>query len=427
MTLTSLVVIIAAVAWIGLRTTAGPTRLHWRSQEYWLALAMFGFSGVGMILGIAGQSDNPAVLGLRFGPLVAIAIVVTIGNLAKGAVIRPAGLLLAAFFLLTFAFSVTENQLLMPLTSLCVLLPAIIIPSRGYSSEALHAGLRDSIRVALVFLAILTLATPGQIIGICRSDKCSLWGLALGPLGTGNAFGMYLALAAGVAVVLARNRLTVLATVAASGLLVDASSGRAAMLSWSFAVAAAGIWRLTRSSRGKRLLSWFCAASASSVLIVGLGSWRPDDFTGRANLWIVARELFSSSPIFGYGPSFWVRQDRTSYVDSNYATHNLLWELLISAGFLGLVLIVLSLAMLLKNADSKMRGVTLVFTSSWLASCILEVTAAPGRLYLIPGALLLIYVYGQARPREGDFSEGSDTSRSLIHQPRGARNSRSHF
>ncbi|WP_211879528.1 O-antigen ligase family protein [Pseudarthrobacter albicanus] len=414
MNLTNIVFLGAAITWIALPMNVNHTSVMWKKPEYVMAFAMFGFSGIAMFLGITSSVGGDALLLIRFSPLIAAGIFVTIVNLANGAIVRPPGLLLFGVFVPMGAFAIVEHSFVMPLMSLAILGPAIVVPRLGYSTEPLYTGLRDAVRVTLIVLSLYIMILPGQVIGPCRGDKCSIWGLSIGAFGSGNAFGVYLAFVAGISIILARNAITAALSTIASAALVDATSGRSAMIAWAVTVLAAHTWRLTRSSKKSHAVKVTGIGAAALVTVVGTYPWRPDDFTGRANLWIVAKEQFLSSPLFGYGPSFWVRQERTSYVDSNYATHNLLWELLISSGFVGTALLTMSVLWLIRSSHPEVQGLTVVLTTAWLASSTLEVTAAPGRLYLLPGVLLLIFVQGQSRTHKTGGSSDFHESGALI-------------
>jgi hypothetical protein len=394
MTPTIAAVLAAAFVWLLLPMKVNPTRDSWQSKEYWLCQALFGLAGIGFLVGII-DAANPAISILRFWLPAAVGVGVAALNLFHDPQIRPSGLFLLGVFVPMAAFAISE-RLTMPLMSLALLLPAILVPRSGYALDTLYTGLRDAVRLMLLILLGFIAIFPNVIIGPCRSDKCSVWGQALGPLGAGNAFGVYVAFICGISVLLAKNAQSTVLVVLASGVLVDATSSRSALLSWGLTVTAALVWRLVRSQKQIPLLTGLSISTLALIAFFALYSWRPQDFTGRANLWIVAKESFLGQPLFGLGPSFWVRQDRTSYVDSNYATHNLLLEVLVSVGLFGAIAMFASVVCLIGGSDKSLRGVTLVLTTAWLAGSVLEVSAAPGRMYLLPGVLVLLYVLGQS-------------------------------
>ncbi len=398
MTPTASVVLSAAILWLMLPMKVDRTRRSWCHKEYWIAVTLFGLAGLGLLLGII-YPGNPIIDILRITLPIAVGLGTLVMNVAGGAQIRFPGLFLIAVFVPMAAFAITE-QLAMPLMSLALLAPAIVVPRDSYSVEPLYTGLRDSIRGVLIALIICTLAFPHATIGQCRGDKCSVWGMALGPLGTGNAFGVYLAFIAGIAIAISRTPWAAIIAILASAILVDATSSRSAILAWAITVVAALVLRWVRPRHSANVLRLLCLATAALTAYFAFHTWKSEDFTGRANLWVVAREKFAESPLFGFGPSFWVRQDRTSYVVSNYATHNLLLEVLVSAGVVGAFALLLSLIYLVRGADARIQATTLVIIVAWLASSVLEVTALPGRMYLLPGVLVLIFVHGQSVPKQ---------------------------
>lgn len=387
-------VVLSALVWMLLPMVDVRTADSWLSREYWLVHVLFSLSGIGLILGLV-DSSNPLISVLRFSVPVGMGVILAIINVARGAIVPSAGWFLLLAFVPMTAFAL-DDRLLMPFMSLAILLPVIVLPRSGYNLRHIQAGMRDSLRTVLFVLVVAVIALPGTLIGQCRGDKCSLWGSALGPLGTGNPLGVFFAFVAIFPILLSKKISTALISIIASGVLVDSTSSRSGMLSWALSVGCALLWR---GSRGK-FRSLLVSASALTVValttVMAIYPWRPEEFTGRANLWHVAREKFLESPLFGLGPSYWVRQERTSYVDSNYATHNLLLEILVSGGIFGAAVIFLSVLLLVRAADRDIRAAVLVLITSWVASSVLEVTAAPGRFYLVPGILVLVFVYGHS-------------------------------
>ncbi|MFF1881324.1 O-antigen ligase family protein [Pseudarthrobacter sp. NPDC058196] len=387
-------VLLSALVWMLLPMVGVRTTESWRSREYWLVHVLFSLSGIGLILGLI-DSSNPAISVLRFSIPVGMGVVLTVINIARGAVVPAAGWFLLLAFVPMTAFAL-DDRLLMPFMSLAILLPVIFLPRDGYDLRHIQAGMRDSLRTVLFVLILSVIALPGTVIGQCRGDKCSLWGSALGPLGTGNPLGVFLAFVSIFPVLLGKKLSTVLISVLASGVLVDSTSSRSGMLSWAISIGCALLWRCTGGNFRHLLVSASALGVVALTTVMAIYPWRPEEFTGRANLWLVAREKFLESPVFGLGPSYWVRQERTSYVDSNYATHNLLLEILVSGGVFGAVVLVLSVLLLVRSADRNIRAAVLVCLTAWVASSVLEVTAAPGRFYLIPGILVLVFIYGNA-------------------------------
>jgi O-antigen ligase len=114
-------------------------------------------------------------------------------------------------------------------------------------------------------------------------------------------------------------------------------------------------------------------------------------------LWIRAQEIILENPLLGVGSTFWVRQPQTTALLANYSTHNLALEVVLSTGVLGALALVGAVVMCARRASTDARIIGLGFAVVWLAGGITEVTSAPGRLYLIPALLPLVFVMLNAR------------------------------
>lgn len=378
------------------------SRTAWRRLEFWWSFAAVVIGGLGTLATfglIPANGDSVALI--RVAPFMLVGFAMVLSSLVHRPVITVAGMLLIGLFAIYIIFALDGAPILMPLVSLLTLLPAIIVPRDGYSVEALRLGIAWGLAAFLLILALLVVSLPDALIGTCRFDKCSMWGEALGAMGTGNALGLYLAAAGPISLLTARTFSQYAFIGVGSYLLVDLTSSRSAQISWWVGVTVATIF--LASQRWK--LRWPVVASAiavaSAVIALPLITWSPGSFTGRVELWSRAFAVLAESPLVGRGPSYWVAQDRTVDLDANYATHNLFTELLVSGGVLGTALVVTSLIAIVAGARGRnMQLYVLSLAAIWAASSLTEVVSAPGRVYLVPGLLALVMIAGHARETE---------------------------
>jgi O-antigen ligase len=141
-------------------------------------------------------------------------------------------------------------------------------------------------------------------------------------------------------------------------------------------------------------------------------------------------KLFGQSPLIGYGPSYWVRDElgvRTGSPGSrfalgaNYSTHNVFLEMLVSVGALGTIAFVLSL--ILASVSSRRRNFTIgAYTTALIGVfaglSFTEVASAPGRIYLFPGVLIYLFLAANAGNirSDGRYMPNEPEGRGLSYQ-----------
>lgn len=367
-------------------------------EFWWTAAAFFigAFAPLGAILNLfEGSSDIDAFW--RISPMVAIGLLMVVRNVARGARIEGHGLLL----LLVLAIMLAQNigsTALMAAVSLAVFLPGIVTPSSGYSLPAIRSGASVGISIFLLTLLAFALSGTAGLLGPCRSDKCSMWGLSLGEAGAGNAVGMVMAVMAAVTLLSAKQWHSVFLVGAGSFLLVDLTSSRSALNTWVIGVGVVAAHFISHRTGKRAFVGLATLTVATFVAIFPFMGWSPSAFTNRGALWLYARELISESMWFGHGSSFWVRGEATGSVDLNYATHNLALEMLVSAGIVGSVLLVLAVVLASRGRgyfESSIYTIALIGVT--VGASATEVFSAPGRTYLMAGMAVMVFVAASAR------------------------------
>ncbi|MFE4727228.1 O-antigen ligase family protein [Microbacterium sp. NPDC056736] len=396
------VVLLAAVAVWLVALRIDRARISSRGYpEFWWSMTVFGAGGIGTLANfelVQLTADDVSLA--RTLPMILTGAVMVVGALHTRAGVVPAGIWLSLLFGILLAHAFGGGSLLMTLLSISVFLPAFIAPRAGWSFTAIKSGASTGVVISLVTVSVLTILLPERMIGACRTDKCSLWGESLGAVATGNALGMFIAAACSVSLLASARVITFAAITAAGFILVDLSTSRSGLYSLMVGIGMAVAYKI--SVRFGRPLLVRVAAVGVGVVVAAIPylGWTGFDLTGRALLWEHASSLFGAQPFFGYGSSYWVTAVSVPFILSNYSTHSLVPELLVSAGIVGAIAFGLALlAALMKNDDVVSACYAAAVMGIVLSLSMSEVVSAPGRTYLIPGLVVFVFVASQATQR----------------------------
>ncbi len=297
------------------------------------------------------------------------------------------------------------------LIALAMALPLALRSRAAISLDSWAAQARVILGIVISSAVIVALVAPQLIIGLCRLDKCSIFGETLiSPItNNGNFFGVAVALVLPLALNgLQRWRFVFLAVGAL--ILVEVSGSRAALLAASVVIATFLIGWLTRRPRAitRIALSGVLAATIVTALVPFPAVFA----TYRGGLWARARDIFSGDEWFGLGPSFWSRNEQQISVFPNYSPHNVWLELAVSGGFIlvGLTIAAVWWAARIMPPTDRV-GFTLLLIGV-LAIGVLESPVSPAKLGLTPFALLLpmMIASGYAATRLGPGSGSSPGS-----------------
>jgi O-antigen ligase len=374
----------------------------WRSPYYLWVIAGLGLPGLLRVTELTedGTGAGNELLSLvRYVPMLVLGAVIGIRSLIRGKLYGGHLLLLLAICI-PMAFASSESSPT-PFIAAFAFLPALAVDRERIDVRVLILAAVHSLKGIVLLTAFY--GARGAIIGACRLDKCSLWGQQLGELGSGNALGVAIAVLVFPIVLIAKRNVWAIIAVVCSGLLVDLCSSRSALIIWVFAAVAALLIRTTGRMRTRvrmRLVTALTSVTALIVAGVAVATWSPDAFTSRGVLWLRAQEIILENPLLGVGSTFWVRQPQTTALLANYSSHNLALEVVLSTGVLGALALIGAVVMCARRATPDARIIGLGFAVVWLAGGITEVTSAPGRLYLIPALLPLVFVMLNARGYE---------------------------
>jgi len=142
-----------------------------------------------------------------------------------------------------------------------------------------------------------------------------------------------------------------------------------------------------------------CIAAAAIPFM----DWKAPQFNYRPVLWWHALRLVQENPLLGYGASYWARDEnrfrsgRGFSLGLNYATHNIVLELLISAGMLGgLAFVVALIVAVVKARDVTTSMYVVALIGAFVALSLTELTSAPGRVYLFDGIGIYMFMAASA-------------------------------
>lgn len=365
------------------------------TPEFWWSWSAVVSSGLGALFSIGVFSGGSLTASaVRTGPLIITGLVLVASSAAsRSAAVSWAGGMVAAYFAVLLAFGLGGEPIGSAVLSLAVFLPVIISRRDGYDHEQIRQGLRAGCIITVLAIAAIAMAQPGGFFGPCRYDKCSLWGISIGTAGDGNALGIFYAVAGAISFMIVKGVARTCLVAVSSLALVELTSSRTALYSWAVGALIVAAHHLCTRLRSNTPQAAVVIALGAVCVVLPLLPWRGDEFTYRATLWLSARNLITESPLFGYGSAYWVRLGGESGVSSNYSTHNLTLEVLMSGGLLGLLLFTGGLvAAVLSNQRREGRLWTLSFIAILLSTSMTEVTSAPGRPYLIPGLAVLAFL-----------------------------------
>lgn len=384
-----------------------------RGMMFWWVWSAFGLPLASTALQAAGVvSITNKAIGFAFTvPMLGIGLLLAIRAGLRDGKVSMGALACTAPIVLSLSYVLGGGSTAIPIQAIASMLVAVVIPVGGYDPDEIAAGLVSSLRsLAVLMLVLAAVGVPG-LIGQCRPDKCSLWGEQIGQAGNANGLGMAVAFV-GVVVAVRLSWWRVVIVFVGVALLTDLCSSRSALFPLAFGLAAILVERLARRTALNLLRAPALGTAIGTIVVIGLWPWSPVSFTDRAGLWRQALSLTSERPWFGWGPSFWVRQPHTTTLDANYSAHNMLLEVLVSFGIVGLLMIVAGVFLVRRTLHPGASALWHTATLCLLGGGVMEVIAAPGRFYLVPGAFILLLVLDTGAHAEQTLCSRLDVLRS---------------
>ncbi|MDD7917651.1 O-antigen ligase family protein [Actinomycetospora callitridis] len=218
----------------------------------------------------------------------------------------------------------------------------------------------------LLATTVVMLVNYGGTVSPCPERKCSVAGLILeGPAATDNNFAFVLLAGLPCVAIATRGRAR-LALIFCLFVPILLSGSRAAIFgaaSLALLIAACSWAALSGSRLGTFLAGTMVLTGVGVGLILPLTTVEPDDYTARGALWTTAQQMVAERPLFGWGNSGWQDQAIAGviYEGGAYSPHNQWLDILVSTGFLGLVLVsVFTYLLLRRPGPARIDGLMLL-------------------------------------------------------------------
>ncbi|GGJ12410.1 O-antigen ligase family protein [Paenarthrobacter histidinolovorans] len=361
-------------------------------------------AALGSFIFAADADSGTSYTLVTYGPALLMALVMLVSRLRKDAKPFAPGVWIFAGVAFSIPFTLFAGSGFTGVLPAVLLLPALLRRAAPIPLEAWFASARWSVFCVLLAVTATSFAAPENVIGLCRLDKCSIFGEVLTSPITNNGNFVGVAIAILLPLALLGLRATPLVLTAIVGLVViEASGSRSAALSaWVVVVVvllAAGNW-----DRRKWVSSLALACVLVASVVTAVGSFPREFATFRGGLWARAQELFQASPALGYGPTFWSNQPLELSLTANYSPHNIWLEFAVAGGVFGILCLTIAGITLLRKVAKEERYAIIMMLISLLALGIVEAPVQPGKFGLAPFAHLLPLIIGSACIVVGNIS-----------------------
>lgn len=263
-----------------------------------------------------------------------------------------------------------------------IFLAATVLPrGRGAQTGIAIFGLT----VALAS-TVLIFANYSAAIRACRLDKCGpLGNLILGVANGENVLAILIApcIPAAYLIFRGRTRWIVTAYLTAFVWLAGSRTAAAAALVVSVLILVTRVRQDSAPSMAQKVvvrLTFSVGVAVCAVLpFVPLDRGQ---FTGRADLWALARSQLIDSPVLGFGGLTWGNQVQIGIItrDQAYSVHNQFLDVLYTAGVTGLIIFVLMLVLAIALSKRGYRALSLLLLAPMVYVGILERSWAFGLL-----------------------------------------------
>jgi len=268
----------------------------------------------------------------------------------------------------------------------------VALASIFLAASVLPRGRGAQLGIAVVGLSVGLLSTILMLTDFsasvknCRLDKCGpLGNLVLGITNGENVLGILLAASISAAALIVRGRaryVLVLYLVA----MVWLSGSRTATTTAVVIGALVFLVRIGGESMPTKVQSRVIFGALTAGVSIGvLLPWTPltsGEFTGRGDLWELAKSEIASSPVFGFGGLTWGNQVSIGALtrDEAYSVHNQWLDILYTSGAVGVFLFALMLVMGIAGSARGYRSVSALLLAPMVFTGILERVWAFGLL-----------------------------------------------
>lgn len=326
---------------------------------------------------------------VTYGPAAVMSLVLLARRVRGDAKIFAPGVWTFIAVALSLPFALTGSAGIGGILPVLFILPMLFRGSDPFPLSAWFKSVRRSLLLIVSAITGTAFVAPLNVIGVCRLDKCSMFGEVLtSPItNNGNFAGLAVAILLPFAL-LGLPKFPMLMTAAAGLAMVELSGSRSAAIA-AWIVTAVVMLSSKNWSRRSWIAGTVLFATLAASIVTAVGDFPPSFATWRGGLWIRARELFFESPVFGFGPYYWSEQPQEVSFIANYSPHNFWLEAAVSGGVIGLVCMAAAGITLLRSVDKQERYAFVMAFVALLAIGILEAPIQPGKLGLAPFAHLL--------------------------------------
>lgn len=326
---------------------------------------------------------------VTYGPAAVMSIVLLTQRVRGDAKIFAPGVWTFIAVALSLPFALTGSTGIGGILPVLFVLPLLLRGAEPIPLASWFKSVRWSLLLIVVAITGTAFVAPLNVVGVCRLDKCSIFGEVLtSPItNNGNFAGVAVAILLPLAL-LGLGKFPMLLTAIAGLAMVELSGSRSAAIA-AWIVAAVVLMASKNWSRRSWIAGTVLIATLAASIVTAVGDFPPDFATWRGGLWIRARELFAESPVFGFGPYFWSKQPLEASFIANYSPHNFWLDIAVSGGVIGLVCMAAAGITLLRRVDKQERYAFVLAFIALLAIGILEAPIQPGKLGLAPFAHVL--------------------------------------
>lgn len=337
---------------------------------------------------------------VTYGPAAVMSFALLVRRVRGDAKLFAPGIWVFVAVLMSLPFALVGATGIGGVLPVLFMLPLLLHGDKMIPLAAWFASARWSLLLIVFAITVTAFVAPLNVVGVCRLDKCSMFGEVLtSPItNNGNFAGIAVAILLPLAI-LGLRMFPMMLTAVAGLAMVELSGSRSAAIAVWLVVAV--VLLASKNWARRAWLAWMVlVATLAATVITAVGDFPRDFATWRGGLWIRARELFEESPVFGFGPYFWSKQPQETAFIANYSPHNFWLEVAVAGGVIGLLCLAVAGVALLRRVDKQERYAFVTAFIAILAIGILEAPVQPGKLGLSPFAHLLpLMIAGTLEPR----------------------------
>lgn len=216
------------------------------------------------------------------------------------------------------------------------------------SSQDFFSALHLAILIILILLLISSFQA-GTLVP-CRQDKCLIYNNVFSGLVGGNGLGLDLFVLYCALLYTSKFSMQIrIFFYLSSMMVIFTTSSRTAILSFIFCSIC---YEMRRFLEHKFFMTIFVISTICYSAYPLWGHYTEKAFTERGALWLYAKSLIGDAGLVGFGTSFWTRLGVTQGFVANYGTHNMWLDVLVSLGYLGLIILLCILASFFIKKDS---------------------------------------------------------------------------